>query len=40
MGGATARDVEMLLQQVSDKVFETSGIRLEPEVRIWGAEKS
>ena len=40
MGGATARDVEMLLQQVSDKVFENSGIRLEPEVRIWGAEKS
>ena len=40
MGDATARDVEMLLQQVSDKVFENSGIRLEPEVRIWGAEKS
>ena len=40
MGGATARDVEMLLQQVSDKVFENSGIRLEPEVRIWGTEKS
>ena len=40
MGDATARDVEMLLQQVSDKVFENSGIRLEPEVRIWGTEKS
>lgn len=39
MGGATARDVEKLLQQVSDKVFENSGIRLEPEVRIWGTEK-
>lgn len=35
LGGATAADVKNLLQQVSDKVFETSGIRLEPEVRIW-----
>lgn len=35
LGNATAEDVKNLLQQVSDKVFETSGIRLEPEVRIW-----
>lgn len=35
LGGATAGDVRALLQQVSDKVFETSGVRLEPEVRIW-----
>jgi len=35
LGGATAADVKELLQQVSDKVFENSGIRLEPEVRIW-----
>ena len=35
MGGATAADVKALLQQVSDKVFENSGIRIEPEVRIW-----
>ena len=35
LGGATAEDVKSLLQQVSDKVFEKSGIRLEPEVRIW-----
>ena len=35
MGGATAQDVKKLLLQVSDKVFEQSGIRLEPEVRIW-----
>ena len=35
LGGATAKDVKDLLQQVSDKVYETSGIRLEPEVRIW-----
>ena len=32
---ATAQDVRNLLQQVSDRVFENSGIRLEPEVRIW-----
>ena len=35
LGGATAEDVKNLLIQVSDKVFENSGIRLEPEVRIW-----
>ena len=35
LGGATAQDVKNLLQQVSDKVYENSGIRLEPEVRIW-----
>ena len=35
LGGATAADVKELLRQVSDKVYENSGIRLEPEVRIW-----
>lgn len=35
LGGATAADVRSLLQQVSDKVYENSGIRIEPEVRIW-----
>lgn len=35
LGGATAEDVTSLLQQVSDIVYEKSGIRLEPEVRIW-----
>lgn len=35
LGGATAADVRDLLTQVSDTVFENSGIRLEPEVRIW-----
>ena len=35
LGGATAADVRELLQQVSDKVFAQTGIRLEPEVRIW-----
>ena len=35
VGGATAKDVKNLLSQVSDIVFEKSGIRLEPEVRIW-----
>ena len=35
LGGATAEDVKTLLSQVSDIVYEKSGIRLEPEVRIW-----
>ena len=35
LGGATAADVQQLLQNVSDRVFESTGIRLEPEVRIW-----
>ena len=35
LGGATAQDVRDLLNQVSDIVFEKSGIRLYPEVRIW-----
>lgn len=35
LGNASAEDVRMLLQQVSDIVFEKTGIRLEPEVRIW-----
>ena len=35
LGGATAADVKNLLQQVSDKVYEHSGIRIEPEIRIW-----
>ena len=34
-GGATSADVKEVLRQVSDKVFADSGIRLEPEVRIW-----
>lgn len=32
---ASAKDVKELLASVSDIVFEKSGIRLEPEVRIW-----
>ena len=35
LGGATAADVKAVLAQVSDKVFDATGIRLEPEVRIW-----
>ncbi len=34
-GNATAQDVLNLLQQVSDQVYDRTGIRLEPEVRIW-----
>ena len=35
LGNATASEVKDLLTQVSDIVFKHSGIRLEPEVRIW-----
>lgn len=35
-GGATARDVYQLIAHVQDRVFETAGVHLEPEVRMWG----
>ena len=35
MGDARAEDVKTLLTQVSDQVYSATGIRLEPEVRIW-----
>ena len=35
LGEATAADVRQLLKEVSDIVMKNSGIRLEPEVRIW-----
>ncbi len=35
LGNATAQDVKNLLTQVSDRVFASTGIRLEPEIRIW-----
>ena len=35
LGGSTAAEMKQLLAQVSDIVYEKSGIRLEPEVRIW-----
>ena len=35
LGGATAKDVRQLLETVSDRVYAQSGIRLEPEIRIW-----
>lgn len=35
LGDATAEDVKSLLKRASDIVYEKSGIRLEPEVRIW-----
>lgn len=34
-GGATAADVKALLALVQQRVFESTGIRLEPEIRIW-----
>lgn len=38
LGGATANDVLVLLRQVQQCVYDASGVRLEPEVRLWGAE--
>ncbi len=35
-GGATAADVRQLIADVQDRVFERFGVRLEPEVRMWG----
>jgi len=35
LGGATAQDVKQVLTQVSRRVFDDTGIQLEPEVRIW-----
>lgn len=35
LGSATAEDVKSLLAQVSDRVYARTGIRLEPEIRIW-----
>ena len=35
LGNATAENVKDLLRQVSDRVYDETGIRLEPEVRIW-----
>lgn len=35
LGSATAEEVKSLLKQVSDRVYDGTGIRLEPEIRIW-----
>ena len=35
LGGATAQDVLKLMRQVQETVYADSGVKLEPEVRIW-----
>lgn len=35
-GGATAKDVDCLMQEVSNRVYEKFGVRLEPEVKRLG----
>lgn len=40
LGSATAADVLALVAAVRQRVLEDSGIALEPEVRLWGAEDS
>lgn len=37
-GGATARDVRAVIRDVQDAVSSQFGVRLEPEVRMWGFE--
>ena len=36
LGGATAADVLKLIEIIQKRVLETSGILLEPEIRLWG----
>ena len=38
IGGATARDMLELMRQVEQRVFEQTGVQLEPEVRILGTD--
>ena len=38
-GGATAADVRQLIADVQDRIFDMEGVRLEPEVRMWGFEE-
>ena len=35
-GGASAADIRKLISEVTDKVWEQSGVRLEPEVKMAG----
>ena len=39
IGGATARDMLELMRQIEQRVFEQTGVQLEPEVRILGADE-
>lgn len=39
-GGATAEDVRNLIRSVQNIVYENSGVRLEPEVRMLGFEET
>ena len=38
-GCASAADVLALVKLVQERVFDATGIHLEPEVRLWGAEE-
>lgn len=39
LGKATASDILQLMQKVQDRVFEETGVHLDPEVRILGEDK-
>lgn len=38
-GDATAEDVRKLIAHIQDTVFANEGVRMEPEVRMWGFEE-
>ena len=40
VGGATASDVLQVIDDVRSRVFDEFGVRLEPEVRLWGFPES
>lgn len=35
LGSATAQDVLALIREIQERVFDATGVRLEPEVRLW-----
>ena len=37
-GSATADDIEKLIRLVQEKVYDQSGVNLEPEIRVLGAK--
>lgn len=39
LGGATAADVLRLIDAVRERVLQTSGIELEPEIRLWSEDE-
>jgi UDP-N-acetylmuramate dehydrogenase len=38
-GGATARDVKLLIDRIKQEVFGKTGVALEEEVMLWGFDE-